>query len=66
MQSKHPNRFFGLNPVAVPNNGRKETEWNHDLQKTWRDAVGGTPATNAAATEVIDEAEEQAGDSDDA
>lgn len=65
MQSKNPNRFFGLNPVGVPNNGRKDVEWNHDLPKTWRDAVAEAP-TNAAATEVIVEAEEASGDADDA
>lgn len=65
MQSKNPNRFFGLNPVGVPNNGRKETEWSHDLPKTWREAVAAAPA-NAPAEDAIVDAEEQSGDADDA
>jgi len=56
MQSKNPNRFFGLNPVGVPNNGRKDVEWNHDLPKTWRDAVTEAPLHSGFAAEAVDEA----------
>jgi hypothetical protein len=66
MQSKHPNRFFGLNPVGVPGNGRKDAEWNHDLPKTWRDAVEAAPSPTAATVEEIVDAEEMSGDADDA
>ena len=66
MQSKHPNRFFGMNPVGVPGNGPKGTDWNHDLPKTWREAVDVGPSPTAAADEAIIASEEQAGDADDA
>ena len=66
MQSKHPNRFFGLNPVGVPGNGRKDAEWNHELPKTWRDAVEAAPSPSAATVEAIENNEEMTGDADDA
>ena len=40
MQSAYPNRFFGANPVAVPNQGRKEGGCDTDLPRTWRAALG--------------------------
>ena len=46
MQSTHPNRFFGLNPVSAPGSGPKEGEWNHDLPATWRDAVAAPPVAD--------------------
>lgn len=59
MQSTHPNRFFGLNPVSVPSNGPKEGEWNHDLPATWRDAVAAPPVAGqdaAAPDQAADDA----------
>ncbi len=39
MQSKNPNRFFGINPVSSPSQGPKEGGWSRDLPKTWQDAL---------------------------
>ncbi len=62
MQSKKPNRFFGISSVSVPSQGPKEGEWSRDLPKTWRDALAGTPAPSAAP----DAAASAAGRGDDA
>ncbi len=54
MQSKKPNRFFGISSVTVPSQGPKEGEWSRDLPKTWRDALAGhlppSTAPDAAAS----------------
>ncbi len=62
MQSKKPNRFFGISSVTVLSQGPKEGGWSRDLPKTWRDALAGTPAPSAAP----DAAASAAGRGDDA
>lgn len=59
MQVSNPNRFFGMNPVSAPNQGKREGIWSHDLPRSWRDAIeadGKTPAAEAPAPEEGDEA----------
>ncbi len=48
MQSKNPNRFFGINPVSVASQGPKEGGWSRDLPKTWQDALAGAHAPSTA------------------
>ncbi len=62
MQSKNPNRFFGISSVTMLSQGPKEGEWSRDLPKTWRDALTRTPAPSAAP----DAADSAAGRGDDA
>ncbi len=49
MQSKNPNRFFGINPVSVASQGPKEGGWSRDLPKTWQDGLASAHAPSAAA-----------------
>lgn len=58
LRSKHPNRFFGLNPQGIPNQGRKLGTWSRDLPKDWRSAIG----ADGEDTSTVD-ADETAGDS---
>ena len=61
MKSAHPNRFFGMNPVGVPNNGAKDVKWSHELPKDWRSAVAGPEGPPSLPSDD----EEYAGDFDD-
>ncbi|MFN8123649.1 MAG: hypothetical protein U0237_14595 [Thermoleophilia bacterium] len=40
VDSKYPNRWFGSNPQAIPNHGKKLTPWDSELPKDWRSALG--------------------------
>ncbi|MCC6831239.1 MAG: hypothetical protein IT200_07820 [Thermoleophilia bacterium] len=40
VDSKYPNRWFGSNPQAIPNHGKKLTPWDKELPKDWRSALG--------------------------
>ncbi len=48
MQSKNPNRFFGINPVISPSAGPKKGVWMRDLPKTWQDAIASNLHPSAA------------------
>ncbi len=50
VDSRFPNRWFGSNPQAIPNHGKKLTEWERELPKDWRSALGLTPEGEAAPT----------------
>jgi hypothetical protein len=39
-ETRHPNRWFGSNPQAVPNQGKKLSAFSRDLPKDWRSALG--------------------------
>ena len=40
LRSDKPNRFFGVNPASIPNQGRQLTPWSRELPKDWRAALG--------------------------
>lgn len=53
MQTSNANRFFGLNPAAAPNQGKREGTWSHELPRTWREALdadGKAPADEATSS----------------
>ncbi|MFN8109304.1 MAG: hypothetical protein U0Y82_05590 [Thermoleophilia bacterium] len=59
IESQHPNRWFGSNPQAIPNHGRKLSPWHRELHKDWRAALdldGHLAAEDAAAAEASSEA----------
>jgi len=51
VDSRYPNRWFGSNPQAIPNHGKKLTEWNRELPKDWRSALELDPDATAAKGE---------------
>lgn len=58
METSKSNRFFGMNPVSAPNQGKREGTWSYELPRSWRDAFeahGKTPAVEAPAPEEGDE-----------
>jgi len=40
IESRYPNRWFGSNPQAVTNQGKKLTAFDRDVPKDWRTALG--------------------------
>jgi hypothetical protein len=40
VESRHPNRWFGSNPQALSNHGKKLSPWERELPKNWREALG--------------------------
>lgn len=40
LKSRNPNRFFNVNPQAVPNQGRNLDGFSKELPKNWRAALG--------------------------
>ena len=40
LRSDKPNRFFGVNPAGIPNQGRQLTPWSREIPKDWRSALG--------------------------
>jgi len=40
VESRYPNRWFGSNPQAIPNQGRKLSTWTREVPKDWRVALG--------------------------
>lgn len=40
VESRYPNRWFGSNPQAIPNHGKKLSPWERELPKDWRSALG--------------------------
>lgn len=40
LKSKNPNRFFNVNPQAIPNQGRNLDGFSKELPKNWRAALG--------------------------
>jgi hypothetical protein len=40
VDTRHPNRWFGSNPQAIPNQGRRLSSWTRDVPKDWRVALG--------------------------
>ena len=54
IDSRSPNRWFGSNPQAIPNQGKKLSAFDRELPKDWRAALGldedaATGAEQAAA-----------------
>ncbi len=53
IETRYPNRWFGSNPQAVTNQGKKLTAFNREVPKDWRSALGvpdaGAPAGPAAS-----------------
>jgi len=39
-ETRHPNRWFGSNPQAVPSQGKKLSAFPRDVPKDWRSALG--------------------------
>lgn len=54
MKSKRPNRFFGVNPQGISNQGKREEPFSHELPKDWRSALG-LEADAASAPEVAED-----------
>ena len=48
LRSKQPNRFFGVNPQGMPNQGAREGAWSRDVPKDWRSALGLEPEADDA------------------
>jgi hypothetical protein len=40
IESRYPNRWFGSNPQAVTNQGKKLTAFDREVPKDWRSALG--------------------------
>lgn len=59
IESRYPNRWFGSNPQAIANQGKKLSAFDRSVPKTWRSALGlpdestqdAAPASEAAADE---------------
>ncbi|HWH15934.1 MAG TPA: hypothetical protein VNT51_14430 [Miltoncostaeaceae bacterium] len=54
VESRHPNRWFGSNPQAIPNQGRRLSTWSREVPKDWRVALG-ADQTPSNAPEADDE-----------
>jgi len=39
-ETRYPNRWFGSNPQAIANQGKKLTGFTRELPKDWRSALG--------------------------
>ena len=40
IESRYPNRWFGSNPQAITNQGKKLTAFDRKVPKDWRSALG--------------------------
>jgi hypothetical protein len=40
IDSRYPNRWFGSNPQAISNQGKKLSAFDRELPKDWRTALG--------------------------
>jgi len=40
LRSRRPNRFFGVNPQGMANQGAKEGSWSREVPRDWRSALG--------------------------
>jgi len=54
IRSKNPNRFFGVNPAAIPNQGRQLVPWSKELPRDWRSALAANAADDAEAVEMAE------------
>lgn len=59
LRSKQPNRFFGVNPQGISNQGKREEPFSRELPKDWRSALG-LEAEDPSAPEVAEESAETA------
>jgi hypothetical protein len=48
IEPRYPNRWFGSNPQAITNQGKKLSAFPRDLPKDWRSALGLDAAGSAA------------------
>jgi len=53
IETRYPNRWFGSNPQAITNQGKKLTAFHREVPKDWRSALGAPDAdatTDATAS----------------
>jgi len=57
IETRYPNRWFGSNPQAIANQGRKLTEFDREVPKDWRSALGleESDSADAPAAEATSE-----------